>query len=152
MSVTKLQPYQGSYLMPSFEHATVADAMHPGILSCGPDTTATDVARMMATHHVHCVAVSGISRDQHGESLVWGIASDLDLVKAQVDGGPEQTAGALARQPIVTVDSSMPLRDAARLMLTHGASHMVVLDATAQRPVGVLSTLDIAGVLAWGDA
>lgn len=69
-STTTIQPYHGSYLMPSLEHATVADAMHPGILSCQADATLTDVARIMGTHHVHSVAVMGISENQSGESLV----------------------------------------------------------------------------------
>lgn len=37
-------------------------------------------------------------------------------------------------------------------MLAHGASHLVVVDPRAERPVGILSTLDIAGALAWGEA
>jgi len=45
----------------------------------------------------------------------------------------------------------MPLREAAREMLAHGVSHVVVADPVAKRPVGVLSTLDVAGVLAWGE-
>jgi hypothetical protein len=59
VSATTIQPYHGSYLMPRLEHATVSDAMHPGILSCETDATLTGVARLMATHHVHCVAVMG---------------------------------------------------------------------------------------------
>ena len=35
MSTTELMPYHGSYLMPSFEHARVGDAMHPGALAWG---------------------------------------------------------------------------------------------------------------------
>jgi CBS domain-containing protein len=46
----------------------------------------------------------------------------------------------------------MPLRDAGDLMLTHGVSHLIVVDPATQRPTGVLSTLDIAGILAWGEA
>ena len=46
MPETAIQTYHGSYLMPSLEHATVSDAMHPGILSCEPDATATEVARL----------------------------------------------------------------------------------------------------------
>jgi hypothetical protein len=42
-------PMHGSYLMPSLEHATVADAMHPGILSCEPDASLTAVGMVMAT-------------------------------------------------------------------------------------------------------
>jgi CBS domain-containing protein len=46
----------------------------------------------------------------------------------------------------------MPLRDAVQEMLAHRVSHVIVADPAAQRPVGVLSTLDVAGVLAWGEA
>jgi CBS domain-containing protein len=50
MADTSLQPQQGSYLTPAFEHATVRDAMHPGILTCAPEAPLVDVARMMASH------------------------------------------------------------------------------------------------------
>ncbi len=33
-------------------------------------------------------------------------------------------------------------------MTRHGVSHLVVVDPVEQRPLGVLSTLDLAGVLA----
>jgi hypothetical protein len=36
-------------------------------------------------------------------------------------------------------------------MLTHSSSHVVAVDPETRRPVGILSTLDIAGVLAWGE-
>jgi CBS domain-containing protein len=152
MPDTAIQPYHGSYLMPSIEHATVADAMHPGILSCQADATLTDVAQMMATHHVHCVAVMGLAHDHSGESYVWGIISDLDLLRAGIPVGGEETAGALAQQPIISVKPTMSLRDASQLMVTHGVNHLVVIDPEARRPIGILSTLDVAGVLAWGEA
>jgi CBS domain-containing protein len=145
------QPYHGSSLMPSIEHATVGDAMHPGILSCDRDATSTEVARMMATHHVHCIAVMGLSDDREPQPIVWGIVSDLDLIEAGVGGALEQTAAALAQQPIISVNPSTPIREAGQLMLTHGAAHLVVVDANSQRPIGILSTLDIAGILAWGE-
>ncbi len=152
MSATPTVQSHGSYLMPALEHATVADAMHPGVLTCDPDASMTEVARMMATHHVHCIAVMGISHEQPGESLVWGIVTDLDLVEAGVHAGAEQSASTLARQAIIGVDPATPLREAADLMVTHHAPHILVIDPRRQRPVGVLSTLDIAGVLAWGEA
>jgi CBS domain-containing protein len=142
----------GSYLMPSLEHATVADAMHPGIMTCDPGATATDVARMMASHHVHCIAVAAISHDHPGESLVWSIVSDIDLIRAGVVGDPDMTASKMASAPAVAVELSTPLLEAARLMLKHSSSHLLVVDPGAQRPVGMISTLDIAGILAWGEA
>jgi CBS domain-containing protein len=151
MPDTTITKTESSYLMPSLEHATVADAMHPGILSCEPDATLPEVAQIMAAHHVHCVAVVGISHEQP-ECFVWSIVSDVDLVRAGVDQGAQVTARALATQPVVVVEPGTSLRDAAEEMLARGVSHAVVTDPVAQRPVGVLSTLDVAGVLAWGEA
>ncbi len=145
-----IQPHSGSYLMPSLEHATVADAMHPGILSCDPDATLTEAARMMATYHVHCLAVIGISH-QGPEFAVWGILSDLDLLRAGVGDGADKCASALAQEPVFSVTPATPLREAGELMLTHGVSHLVVIEAESERPIGILSTLDIAGVLGWGE-
>jgi CBS domain-containing protein len=147
MTETTIAARHGSYLMPSLAHATVADAMHPGIHSCTRDTPLTEIARLMATQHVHCVAVT-----DGGEGLVWGIVSDLDLLRAGIKPGAELTAGELTGQPLASVRSTMPLREAAGRMLDHGASHVVVIDPLTERPVGILSTLDIAGVLAWGEA
>ncbi|MHB1834513.1 MAG: CBS domain-containing protein [Solirubrobacteraceae bacterium] len=150
---TTVQPYHGSYLMPSLEHATVADAMHPGILSCEADAPLIEVARAMATHHVHSIAVMGISHEaEGGERLVWGIVTDHDVVKAGIDGDTLLQAGALAKHPILSVEPTTPLLEAGKLMLDHGASHVVVIDPRGQRPIGIISTLDIAGVLAWGEA
>ena len=133
--------------MPSLEHATVADAMHPGIMTCEPDAPTTEVARMMAGHHVHCA----ITRTR-GDQLVWGIISDLDLLRAGAATGAELTASEMAIEPIFTVEPSTPLREAAELMLTHSSTHVLVVDPSKQRPIGMLSTLDIAGILAWGEA
>ena len=106
---------------------------------------------MMASNHVHCLAVIGIS---HEDPVcgVWGIVSDLDLVQAGSRDGDEPTARALATQPVVTAEPTMSLRAAAELMLQRQTSHLVAVDPESERPVGILSTLDIAGVLAWGEA
>lgn len=152
MSATSIEPYRGSYLMPSLTHATVADAMHPGILSCPADASLIEVARIMATHHVHCLAVMGTSHAQSTERLVWGVISDLDLLRAGIRSGGEETAGSMALEPIISVEPGMPLREAGELMLAHGTSHVVVIAPDTERPVGILSTLDLAGILAWGEA
>ncbi len=141
----------GSYLMPTLEHASVSDAMHPGVLSCDPEASATELARLMAAQHVHCLVVMGIAHDQSGESLVWGMITDLDLVRAGLAAGAERTAQTIAHRPTVTVEPSTLLRDAAQLMLDHDVSHLLVVEPRGQRPVGVLSSLDVAGVMAWGE-
>ena len=47
----------GSYLTPSFEHARVADAMRPRVLTCDPETPLVTVAQRMASEHVHAIVV-----------------------------------------------------------------------------------------------
>jgi CBS domain-containing protein len=148
---TWIQTCQGSYLTPSLEKATVADAMRTGVMSCPPDLPAAVVARMMATHHIHAVVVEGIHHDPvHGEELRWGVVSDMDLLRAARAGVEELTAGDIAASEPVTVEPSLSLDEAIRLMAEHEAAHLIVV--ARGRPVGILSTLDIAGVLAWGRA
>src|SRR3974390_304223 len=101
MSVSTGPPLRGSYLMPSLQHATVSDAMHPGILACEPDASLTEVAQAMATHHVHCIAVVGISHEEP-QCGVWSVISDLDLVSAGIRDVKAQSARAIAQQPLIT--------------------------------------------------
>jgi CBS domain-containing protein len=148
---TRIQPYRGSYLTPSFANATVADAMRTGVMSCPPDVEAGVVARMMATNHIHSVVVEGVHLDPvRGEQLKWGVVSDMDLLRAARAGIEELTAGEIAITDAVTVEPTLPLDEAARLMDEHETAHLIVVDRG--RPVGILSTLDVAGVLAWGRA
>lgn len=147
---TTATTHSGSYLMPSLEQATVADAMHPGIISCEPDVPLAEVARIMATNHVHCVAVIGISHEEP-KCPVWGLISDLELLKAGLSDEDEPTARTLATQPLVSVDPRTALRDAVGTMLAEGVSHVVVIHPDSQQPIGILSSLDVAGVLAWGE-
>lgn len=151
MSEGSVLPVHGSYLLPHFGHATVADAMHPGILSCEPETTLAEVARMMSTHHVHCIVVAGTAEGESHTPSAWGVISDLDLLRAGTRPDSPDSASELAQQPVVSVDATALLRDAADLMLTKRTSHLVAVDPDTRRPVGILSSLDIAGVLAWGE-
>jgi CBS domain-containing protein len=133
---------------PGFDGATVAQAMHFGVLSCPPEATLAQVAAIMATHHVHAVVVDGIRRDEAGEHLVWGMVSDLDLVGAA--GDRSVTAGVLAATPGITVGPDEPLSEAARIMHESDVHHLVVVDPRTDRPIGILSTLNVAIVLAFG--
>jgi CBS domain-containing protein len=145
-----MQPVRGSYLLPSFENARVEDAMRVGIFTCPPETSLKDVARMMASYHVHSVVVTDM--DGEGESeRPWGIVSDLDLVKAGGPDASDRSAGSTANTAIVTVASDDKLEHAAELMTKHDTAHLIVTQSGTGKPIGVLSTLDIAGVLAWGE-
>jgi CBS domain-containing protein len=122
---------------------TVGEVMHKGLITKTPQTPMLEVAETMARNRVHCVVVEGLARDNSDqERLVWGILSDLDLMKALAAGRTEATAGDLAVSEIVTVDPSELIGEVARLMAEHESSHLVVTDGG--RPVGVISTLDVA--------
>ena len=121
----------------------VADAMNQGIVRCSPDASLRAVAALMSDERVHCVVVIDDPSDQRS---LWGVVSDLDLIAAAtVRSLDEQEAGGSAMKPAVTIGPYEPLASAAGLMTKHGVSHLVVVDPVKDRPLGVISTLDVAG-------
>jgi CBS domain-containing protein len=127
----------------------VADAVHPGLISCPPETPLRTVARMMATYRVHAILVAAHGDEPLPGGERWGIVSDVDLVRAAgEDDFAERPAGALATTPVLTVAAHDRLAAAARLMTERGASHLIVLEPRSGKPLGVLSTLDVARALA----
>lgn len=126
----------------------VRDVMHPGIVSCSQAATAAEIARIMASCRVHCVAVMGLSHDQRQDPLIWGIVSDLDLLDAATDAGRSATAATLASEPVISIRPTMSVHEAAKAMVQYGAAHVVVVDPERRTPLGILSTLDVAEVLA----
>jgi CBS domain-containing protein len=138
---------RGSTTVP-FMRATVADVMTEGLISCAPSTPMRSVARLMATHRVHSVFVFDYGQEDDETTELWGLVSDLDLVAAAWADVDEQTAGESAVTPLVYVAQSDDLRHAAQLMAESGVSHLAVVDPATQRPVGVVSTLDIARAIA----
>jgi CBS domain-containing protein len=145
-SETPIAPPTGSYLTPRFEDARVYDAMRKGIFTCPPDTSLREVARMMATYHIHSVVVTDLEGEQP-----WGLLTAVDLVRSAGPGFEDQTAGESAATEVVSVMSDDTLPRAAQLMAEHETSHLLVLHSQTGNPVGVISTLDVAGVLAWGE-
>jgi len=130
---------------PAAMESAVEDVMHRGVLVCARAAPLSRVAELMATHRVHCVVVS--DDPEHAGSL-WGVVSDLDLVAAAtVRDLDEQTAGASAATEALTISPAETLRRAAQLMTEHGAAHLVVVEPESLRPIGVVSTLDIAAAL-----
>lgn len=132
---------------PRLEHVRVSDAMHAGVVTCAADTPLRDVARMMVEHHIHCVVVPDIVGTG---PLAWGIVSDLDVVGAAAAGRLQgRTAADIAAGAALAISDDDVLDRAVRLMSEHRVAHLVVVGAASGRPVGVLSTLDVAGLLAW---
>ncbi len=129
---------------------SVAEAMHPGVLTCPPETRLDVVARMLASYDVHCIVVfEAVAELGEGVLSPFGVISDLDLVGAAITGDlADRTAGGTASAPLVRVGGDETLERAARLMTEHQASHLLVVEPDSRHPVGILSTLDIAAALA----
>jgi CBS domain-containing protein len=138
----------GSYRTPRFEHARVADAMRSGIFTCAADASLREAARTMSLHHVHTVVVN-----DRADGSPLGVLTDSQLLAALLDSdGVERTLGEIADRDIQTISSAEPLSVAAELMRERGVAHVLVRDAGTGRPAGMLSTLDVAGIWAWGEA
>jgi CBS domain-containing protein len=134
---------------PRLDRLAVTDAMHAGVETCPTHTPLRTVARMMAEHRIHAVVVFDEESDDIGGAELWGVVSDLDLVKAASAGEiADRTAGGTAVTPIVMVDEHDTLAHAVQLMSEHEITHLVVVDPKTERPVGIVSTLDVARALA----
>lgn len=129
------------------ETAPVREVMHEGVVTCGLHAPMSEVARKMAANRIHCVVVwNEPARNEAAE--LWGVVSDLDLVKiASTEDLSGRTAGGSAATPALMIAPDETLHRAMQLMAEHETTHLVVVDPETTKPVGVLSTLDVAAVL-----
>jgi CBS domain-containing protein len=143
-------PKHSEELPVPYDIATVADAMSRGVISVPPETPLRVVARMMATFRVHAIFVFEHTDEDDEAQRLWAVVSDLDLVAAACGDLDRQSAGGTAVTPLVSVASHRPMAEAANLMAQHGIAHLAVTDPDTRRPIGVISTLDIAQAVAAG--
>jgi CBS domain-containing protein len=128
---------------PMFKCTRVEAAMTKGVISCEPDTALAEVASIMSERRVHAVYVF----DEEAAD-VWGLVSDLDLVAAARGDLDHVTARDASVTPLVVIETHDSLDRAAQLLAENDVSHLTVIDPRTRRPVGVLSTLDLAHVIA----
>lgn len=148
MTVEQLIDRNHSRAVSPLHRVTVGEAMHQGVLSVPLSAPLLRVAETMAKHRVHCVAAIGELPDGR-PGHIWGLVTDLELTRiASTEGLEGKTAGGRATGEVVTIEPGATVHRAAELMTEHGVSHLIVVDPLTDRPVGVLSTLDVAGVLA----
>jgi CBS domain-containing protein len=143
---TTLQPYRHYYIGPEFEHARVHDVMRVGVVTCQPETSLRDVARIMVGYKIHSVLVG----DSGSGESPWGILTDLDLATAATSDISELTARDVASSELVTVPANESLAGVAKLMADRKCSHLLAVQPDTGRPVGVISALGIAAVIAAG--
>jgi CBS domain-containing protein len=143
MRTTSNAPPDGSAL--ALRQTRVCDAMHRGIVTVAADGDLREVAAAMAEHRVHCVVVVSDPAAGFGTGI-WGVITHFDLVRA-LDAAQPVEAAALAATEFLAVPEAAPLDSAVRLMVEHDLTHLIVTDAL-RRPIGVLSTLDVAAAAA----
>jgi CBS domain-containing protein len=137
------QTGQAVYTGPPFEDARVYDAMRIGTITCRPETSLRDVARMMITYQIHSVLV----QEAQPGSRPFGIVSALDIAASAGADLDDLDAIDVATTDLVEIPSNESLRVAAKLMTEHGISHLVVVEPATDWPCGVLSARDLAAVL-----
>jgi len=79
----------------------------------------------------------------------WGVVTDRGLLAVAGDAA-DRLAGSCATTSPPMIDPGEPLANAVELMARHGVSHLLVGEGERAQPIGVLSSLDVAGIVAWG--
>jgi CBS domain-containing protein len=127
----------------------VRSAMQLGLFECEPDADLRALARRMAERKIHAVVVPGVAWPGGPVGRrAWRIVSDVELMRGLRPRLEQTTAGALATTEVVSVLPSETLDHADQLMADHDTAHLVVVSPETGRPVGMVSTLDIARVAA----
>lgn len=134
----------GSYRSPNVEHALVSDAMNKGVVSCSRGAGLREMGRLMASRHIHSLVIS------LGEPARWALVSDVAIAQSAI-GRPEATAEDLA-VAATGISNEATLTRAIEVMHAQGTSHLIVTDTDSGQPIGMISALDIAGVVGWGEA
>ena len=130
--------------MSGVRHSCVGDALREPLITCRPDTPMDEVAGLMAANGVRAVVVEGL-----GGVEPWGVVTDRNLLDV-VEDAADHAARECATGRLLTVAPNEPLEAAIGLMRCHRVSHLMVADPERHVPLGILTTLDVAGAVAGG--
>jgi CBS domain-containing protein len=138
------------------EELKVADAMTAAVHSVAPNTPAEDVVRKMLGLSLKdmivmtdsgeiCGIITQSNLSQKLKMLLrLGILAELEPRKAEayLDRIPLYTAAEIMTHPVITIENTQPLIEAARKMIKHGLKRLPVVDAH-RKLVGIISRIDI---------
>jgi CBS domain-containing protein len=126
------------------QYPTVATAMRPRLPSCTLRTPVMEVARRMQEEGVHHVVVASA-----GSDLIAGSISELDLLRAVIEGQTEAMASDVMRlEAPPTISATERLAVAVKRMSDDHVDFFVVLGGDPARPVGLLSSSELVSYLA----
>lgn len=126
----------------------VRDLMHSGVVSCRPDISVGQVARLLAEHHVHSLFI------YNDKPLPVGVITDYDVMAGEWLSGyseslavmRQMTASELMSSPVETVDVNVTANEAARRMREDNIRRLLVVEE--DKPVGVISVSDFIADIA----
>jgi CBS domain-containing protein len=124
----------GSSALAAFE---AGEVMAPGLVACPPCAALTEVATLMSVHQVHAVVV-----DPAAPRLI----TARDVVRAVLAGATQAGEAIAGEAPSVAPHDT--LQAIARRMVDQQVAHVLVREPGEGQARGVISSFDIAAVLA----
>lgn len=121
----------------------VASVMRHGVVSIAEDATLAGVTRAMADHRVHAILVE---ESTTGRPLGWVKAETL-LTWMNLGSSWVHAHEAIA-EPVTTIAPDATVRDAMAALSRHGTSRLLVCSQGGRAGEGVLTPLDIVGLVA----
>jgi len=117
----------------------ICDIMQRSVVSCQPDDTAREVARLMKSNGTYAIVVT------HGSGEVWGLVSMMEVIRHFGADLEELSAEDIMRPYRRVVDPQWTLAEAVDLMKRRKIEHLIIVDPHAgpRRPIGLLSTSDV---------
>jgi CBS domain-containing protein len=116
----------------------IRDVMRPGVVTIAEHTSLLQAKRAMISHATHAVLV--VAADS-GHALGWVTAGGL-LQWLDRDLSAIQAAHAIT-EPARTIEPDASARDALELLVSTGASHLLVTATAGGPPHGVVAPIDL---------
>jgi len=127
------------------EEQTVRDWMHPGVITCRPDTPVDQVAITMDEKDISALVVV----DEADNAI--GVISRTDLVNARfiqpyLKHWRGMSAEHLMSKPVISVSPDTRIKEAVAVLQERRIHRLVVVEQHAGRvrPIGILSVTDLA--------
>jgi len=127
------------------EEQTVRDWMHPGVITCRPDTPVDQVAITMDEKDISALVVV----DEADNAI--GVISRTDLVNARfiqpyLKHWRGMSADHLMSKPVISVSPDTRIKEAVAVLQERRIHRLVVVEQHAGRvrPIGILSVTDLA--------
>ena len=122
----------------------IGDVMHRGVVTCGVDATATEIAVIMLDNDVSALVVIDESLNACGvvskTDLIGSYGTDLSSVKAED----------LMSSEIRTVTPDTPIHEAVQLMRQYRVHQLVIVTQSRahRRPVAIFTGGDVVALMA----